>query len=71
MNPSPTRSIRMKVPSGLISQVQKLAEAGWFRDIGEIVLDALHRFLEAHREELMEDFICQDIDWGLAGRACR
>lgn len=31
------------------------------------VLDALRRFLESHREELMEDSIRQDLEWGLTG----
>ncbi len=44
----------------IINQAQKLVDAEWFRDLDEIVLDALRRFLDAHQEELMEDFIRQD-----------
>ena len=67
MNPLPTSSVQMEVPLILITQAQKLVDAGWFRDLDELVLDALRRFLESHREELMEDFIRQDIEWGLKG----
>ena len=67
MNPSPTTSIQTEVPTGLINQAQKLIDAGWFRDLDEIMLDALRRFLESHQEELMEDFIRQDVEWGLSG----
>jgi hypothetical protein len=31
------------------------------------VLDALRRFVESHRTELMEEFIHEDIEWGLHG----
>ena len=65
MNSLSTTSIHTEVPTDLINQAQKLVDAGWFRDLDEIMLDALRRFLESHREELMEDFIRQDIEWGL------
>ncbi|MEM9447253.1 MAG: CopG family transcriptional regulator [Cyanobacteria bacterium P01_E01_bin.6] len=55
------------VPINLMNQAKRLVDAGWFRDVDEIVIDALRRFLESHQEEVMEDFIFQDIEWGLAG----
>ncbi|MGB5635550.1 MAG: hypothetical protein WBM86_22610 [Waterburya sp.] len=67
MNPLQTAPIQTEVPISLINQAQKLVDAGWFRDLDEIVLDALRRFLDSHREELMEDFIRQDVEWGLTG----
>ena len=54
-------------PAGLAAQAQKLVEASWFRDFDELLQDALRRFLESHREELMEEFIRQDVEWGLSG----
>ncbi len=60
-------TFQTEIPTGLASQAQKLVEAGWFRDLDELVLDALRRFLESHREELMEDSIRQDLEWGLTG----
>jgi len=57
-----TTVIQTKVPVNLVSQAQKLVEAGWFRNMDELVLDALRRFLESHREELMEGFIRQDVN---------
>ena len=62
-----TTPIQTEVPVSLVNQAQKLVDAGWFRDLDEIVLDALRRFLESHQEELMEDFIRQDVEWGLKG----
>jgi Arc/MetJ-type ribon-helix-helix transcriptional regulator len=59
--------IQTEVPNGLLTEAQKLVDAGWFRSLDEIVIDALRRFLESHRAELMEEFIRQDVEWGLTG----
>ena len=67
MNTLQTRSFQTDIPINLINQAQKLVDPGWFRDLDEIVLDALRRFLDSHQEELMEDFIRQDVEWGLTG----
>ena len=37
------------------------------RDLEDLMLDALRRFLESHRAELMERFIREDVQWGLHG----
>lgn len=62
-----TATIETEVPLGLLAQAQKLVEAGWFGSLNEVLLDALRRFLESHRAELMEEFIRQDVEWGLHG----
>ena len=62
-----TTLIQTEIPSSLVSQAQKLVDAGWFRDIDDLFLDALRRFIESHRETLMEEFIREDIEWGLYG----
>jgi hypothetical protein len=31
--------------------------------------EAIRRFLQAHRPELMERFVREDIEWGLRGRS--
>ena len=64
---SQTTTIRVEVPTGLLTQAQNLVESGWFRSFDEIMLDALRRFLESHRAELIEEFIRQDVEWGLTG----
>jgi Arc/MetJ-type ribon-helix-helix transcriptional regulator len=62
-----TTTIRTEVPIGLLAQAQQLVETGWFRSLDEVVVDALRRFLETHRTDLMEEFIRQDLEWGLHG----
>lgn len=67
MSKTKTATVQTEVPLGLLAEAQKLVEAGWFRNLDEVVLDALRRFLESHRAELMEEFIRQDVEWGLYG----
>ena len=67
MSASRTTTVQTEVPPGLLKQAQDLVDAGWFGSIDEVMLNALRRFLEAHREELMEVFIRQDVAWGLSG----
>ena len=67
MNEPQTATIKTEVPLGLLTQVQKLVEAGWFRSLDDVMLDALRRFVESHRTELMEEFIREDVEWGLHG----
>jgi len=67
MNEPQTATIKTEVPLGLLTQVQKLVEAGWFRSLDDVMSDALRRFVESHRTELMEEFIREDVEWGLHG----
>jgi len=60
-------TIQTEVPVRLLTEMQVLVEAGWFRDLNELMLDALRRFIESHRAELMERFIREDVEWGLYG----
>jgi len=61
-------TVQTTLPSHLLAQVESLVQEGWFQDIDELISDALHRFLEAYRSELMEQYIRQDVEWGLYGR---
>lgn len=66
-NPEVT-TLRTEVPSRLLAEMQALVEAGWFRSVDEVILDALRRFLDSHREDLMEALIREDVEWGLHGK---
>ena len=65
MSEARTATIQTDVPVRLLTEMQTLVEAGWFRDIDELMLNALRRFVESHRIELMEGFIREDVEWGL------
>ncbi len=62
-----TTTIQAEVPVRLLTEMQMLVEVGWFRNLDELMLDALRRFVESHRIELMERFIREDVEWGLYG----
>jgi Arc/MetJ-type ribon-helix-helix transcriptional regulator len=62
-----TTTVRAQVPAGLLLQVESLVEDGWFEDVNDVIVDALRRYLEARRPELMELYIWQDVEWGLHG----
>jgi Arc/MetJ-type ribon-helix-helix transcriptional regulator len=59
--------IQTDVPVGLLAEMQMLVEAGCFRDLDDLMLDALRRFVDSRRAELMERFIREDVEWGLRG----
>jgi len=61
-------TIQMTLPPRVYEQVRALVADGWFLDENDVVFEALRRFLDAHRPELMERFIREDVEWGLHGK---
>ncbi len=61
-------TIQTKIVARLDRQIDALVEQGWFPSRDQVFQEALRRFLDAHRPELMERFIREDIEWGLRGR---
>jgi Arc/MetJ-type ribon-helix-helix transcriptional regulator len=57
-----------EIPSQMLVEMEALVKAGWFRDMNDLFLEALRRYLDTHRPELIERFIHEDIEWGLHGR---
>jgi Arc/MetJ-type ribon-helix-helix transcriptional regulator len=62
-----TATLQTEVPKRLLSELQGLVDTGWSRSLDEIVLEALRRYADSHRQELNEEFIRQDVEWGLRG----
>jgi len=60
-------AIQMTLPPRLYQQIRTLVAEGWFRDENDLLFEALRRFLEVRRPELMERFIREDVEWGLHG----
>jgi len=62
------KSIQTEVPEQLYKKAQILVKEGWFRDEKDIFSEAIRRFLDTHRPDLMEKFIREDVEWGLRGK---
>ena len=61
-------TIQLTLPSRLHQQVRTLIAEGWFRDENDLFFEALRRFLDVHRPELMEHFVREDVEWALRGK---
>lgn len=57
----------VEVPEHLYKMANVLVKEGWFRDENDIFSEAIRRFLDSHRSELMEKYILDDVEWGLEG----
>jgi len=44
-----------------------LVQRGWANNVQELVTESLRRYIESHQEALTEQFIHDDIAWGLNG----
>ena len=56
-----------QVPDRLLQQAQRLVEQGWAGTVQEVVNESLRRYLESHSDALAEQFIREDVAWGLHG----
>lgn len=56
-----------QIPFQLFEQADQLVATGWYSSVDEVILDALRRLLESRRQELVEQFLRADVDWGLYG----
>ncbi len=61
------KTITTEFPEKLYADAVKLAKDGWFSSENELLLEAVRRFIESHRPEIMEEHIMKDVEWGLNG----
>lgn len=59
--------IHTEIPEQLLRQAQRMVERGWAQNVESLVAESLRRYLESHPEELTEQFIREDVMWGLRG----
>ena len=62
------KAICTEVPDRLYGEVKSLVNSGWFKSEDDIILEALRRFLDTHKVDLMEQYIREDVEWGLHGK---
>jgi metal-responsive CopG/Arc/MetJ family transcriptional regulator len=61
-------SVQVQFPEELAKRLDHLVEQGWVADRQQAIIEALRRFLDAHRPELIESQIRADLEWGLHGK---
>ncbi len=61
------KAFETEVPDRVYDQIAALVKGGWFRDENEVFGEAIRRFLDSHQPEIMEEFIRNDVEWGLHG----
>jgi Arc/MetJ-type ribon-helix-helix transcriptional regulator len=61
-------TVQAEVPVQLLAEVRARVAAGWFRSFDEVLLDALRRYLDSHRDALIKALLREDVEWGLRGK---
>jgi hypothetical protein len=61
------KTLNVECPDGLADRLEQLVREGWVADQQQAVIEALRRFLDSHRPELVESQVLSDVEWGLHG----
>lgn len=56
-----------QIPDQLLQQAQYLVQQGWVANMDELIAEAMRRRLGSLRETTTEQFIREDVEWGLHG----
>jgi len=62
-----TTLIHAEISDQLAQQAQRMVDRGWAPNIESLVAESLRRYLESHHEALTEQFLREDVEWGLKG----
>ena len=60
-------TVSTEIPDRLLQQAHVLVQSGWANNIQELMVESLRRYVESHQEALSEQFLREDIAWGLHG----
>jgi hypothetical protein len=60
-------TLHAEVPQQLLQQAQNMVDRGWVSSLDALVSESLQRYLESHQETPTEQFIREDVEWGLCG----
>ena len=63
-----TTYIQTEIPDQLWKQAQSLVQAGWINNMDALVTESIRRYIESHQQTISEDFIREDVRWGLDGK---
>ncbi len=62
-----TTLIQAEIPDHLAQRLHRMVERGWAVNVESVIAESLRRFLDSHPEELAEQFVREDVAWGLKG----
>ncbi|MEN6451193.1 MAG: hypothetical protein ABFC96_11935 [Thermoguttaceae bacterium] len=62
------KTLTIECPDALADRLESLVNAGWVADQQQAVIEAIRRFLDSHRPELIESQVLADVEWGLHGK---
>ena len=68
MDTDQTTTVLTRIPTRLVTEIEAMVAAGLAKDVDQVVVDALRRYLDAHHPDLTEHFVREDIAWGLHGK---
>ena len=61
-------TLQTQIPDQLWQQAQTMVQQGWVANMDELIAESVRRYLESHIDTMNEQFILDDIDWGLHGQ---
>ena len=61
-------NLHTQLPDRLWQQAQSMIDRGWASNMESLVAESLRRYLESHQEAMTEQFVHEDVEWGLHGR---
>jgi hypothetical protein len=61
------KTIQTEVPEKLYNKAIDMVKQGWFRDEKDLFSEAIRRYVDSHRPDLMEKYVLNDVEWGLHG----
>ena len=61
------KTLSIECPDMLADRLTRLVAEGWVVDEQQAMIEALRRYLDSHRPELIESQVLADVEWGLHG----
>ena len=61
-------AVQTNIPNQLLEQAELFVQEGWITNIDALIVEAMRRYLDSHREGIAEQWIREDIEWGLHGQ---
>jgi hypothetical protein len=59
------KTIQIECPDWLADRLALFVREGWVVDEQQAMIESLHRYLDAHRPDLIESQIISDEEWDL------